>query len=339
MTPNRSTRRNRTGMLVMLAALGLALVPAIARAHPPNAPGTVETLVSFDASQLETPESLVFDRSGNVYISLALTGEIRRIAANGAQSTFAVIPIGAPLTPCGGFIAILGGLTLDNHGNLYAAAAACDLANRGIWRISPNGQKRIISRLPLEALPNGITLHHDRLYVADSALGRIWSVPVEGGTAKVWLQDPLLSAPPGSPFPGANGIKVFRDEVYVSNSGGGTIVAIPFLRRDDPGAPRIHATLPAPQGCDDFAFDVHGNLYCGSDPFRTLIRVAPDGTSEILLTVADGLDGPTAAAFGVRGNDRFNLYITNAAFPFFSDTHQPSLMRLHLDAPGAPLGH
>jgi hypothetical protein len=28
-----------------------------------------------------------------------------------------------------------------------------------------------------------------------------------------------------------------------------------------------------------------------------------------------------------------------AAFPFFSDTHQPSLMRLHLDVLGAPFSH
>jgi sugar lactone lactonase YvrE len=323
---------------VALALLALA-APAVLLAHPPDAPGPVETLVSFDASQLETPESLVFDRDGNVYISLALTGEIRKITPDGTQSTFALIPIGAPLTPCGGFFAILGALTVDNHGNLYAAAAACDPANRGIWRISPDGQAELIANLPLEALPNGITLYHGRLYVADSSLSRVWVVPVEGGEATVWLQDPLLGAPSGSPFPGANGIKVFRHELYVSNSGGGTIVAIPFLHGDAPGAPRIHAVLPAPQGCDDFAFDVHGNLYCGTDPFRTLIRVAPDGSSEILLTAADGLDGPTAAAFGVRGNDRFNLYITNAAFPFFSETHQPSLMRIHLDAPGAPLGH
>jgi hypothetical protein len=47
---------------------------------------------------------------------------------------------------------------------------------------------------------------------------------------------------------------------------------------------------------------------------------------------------PTATAFGIH-DEQFDLYITNAAFPFFSDTHQPSLIRLHLDVPGAPLNH
>ena len=194
-----------------------------------------------------------------------------------------------------------------------------------------------MARLPFEALPNGIALHHDRLYVADSALGRVWTVPVDGGTPTAWIDDPRLLPAPGSPFPGANGLKVFRGEVFVSNSSTGQILAIPFLHHDAAGAPRLHAQMPDGTGCDDFAFDVHGSLYCTTDPFRTLVRVDFDGSTEVLLTAADGLDGPTSAAFGVRGQDRFNLYINNAAFPFFSTTHQPSLMRLRLDAPGAPL--
>jgi len=327
-------QRSTKGQAALLLAFGLLMIlPLSARAQ------SAETLVLFDAAKLETPENLAFDRHGNLYISLALTGEIRKITPEGVQSTFAQLPIGAPLTPCGGFIGLLGGIAIDNRGNLYVSAALCDLGNRGIWKITPDGQAAILAHLPGDALPNGITLHHDRLYVADSALGRVWTVPVDGGTPSVWIQDNLLFTAPGSPFPGANGIKVYHGEVYVAVSGTGTIVAIPFLHNDLPGAPRIHAHLPAPQGCDDFAFDVHGSLYCTTDPFLTVIRVDPDGSSEILLTAADGLDGPTATAFGVHGQDRFNLYITNGAFPFFSVAHRPSLMRLRLDVPGAPLEH
>jgi len=326
-------QRSTKGRAALLLAFGLLMILPLS-AHAQSA----ETLVSFDAAKLETPENLVFDRHGNLYISLALTGEIRKITPAGIQSTFAQLPIGAPLTPCGGFIGLLGGITIDNQGNFYVSAALCDLNNRGIWKITPDGHAAILAHLPADALPNGITLHHDRLYVADSALGRVWVVPVNGGTPSVWIQDNLLFTAPGSPFPGANGIKVYHNEVYVAVSGTGTIVAIPFLHNDLAGAPRIHAHLPTPQGCDDFAFDVHGSLYCTTDPFLTVIRVDPDGSSEILLTAADGLDGPTATAFGVHGQDRFNLYITNGAFPFFSVDHRPSLMRLRLDVPGAPLG-
>jgi sugar lactone lactonase YvrE len=318
---------HRKLILTLLAAL---LLPSLALAQP-------QVLISFDASRLETPESLVFDHHGNLFISLALTGEIRRVAPDGTQSTFATIPIGAPLTPCGALVAIMGGLTIDEHGTLYVTAAACDPANRGIWRVTVDGQARIIAHLPVESLPNGIALYHGRLYVADSALNRVWTVSAAGGTPAAWIEDPLLAQAPGSPFPAGNGLKVFRGEVYVANSSTGQILAIPFLHNDEAGAPRVHAQMPDGTGCDDFAFDVHGSLYCTTDPFRTVVRVDPDGSTEVLLTAADGLDGPTSTAFGVIGEDRFNLYINNAAFPFFSTTHQPSLMRLPLDVPGAPV--
>ena len=57
----------------------------------------------------------------------------------------------------------------------------------------------------------------------------------------------------------------------------------------------------------------------GTGETPSAVRVAPDGTVTTLLTASDGLDGPTATAFGV-GADRENLYITNAAFPFFPGT-------------------
>jgi len=333
------SRQRRSSQIPTAALLIFVLSLAIGAAGAAAQPPALETLASFDAAQLETPESLVFDRHGNLFISLALTGEIRRIAPDGTQSTFAQLPLGPPLTPCGGFVTIMGALAIDQHGTLYVNVASCDPQNRGVWKVTPQGQISLLANLPIEALPNGLALDHDRLYVADSLLGRIWTVPVSGGTAEVWIEDAALLPPPGSPFPGANGLKIFRGEVYVSNSATGQILAIPFLRHREAGAPRVHATMPDGTGCDDFSFDVHGSLYCTTDPFRTVVRVDSDGTTEVLLTAADGLDGPTATAFGVHGNDRSNLYITTAAFPFFSTTHTPSLMRLRLDVQGAPLTH
>ncbi len=304
-------------------------------ANPPDA-GTVETLIHFNPTAFEAPESIVIDSDGNLFISMALTGEIRKITPQGRQSTLARIPIGAPLEPCGSLIAAQGALVLAPDGTIYVNAAACDPVHRGIWRVSPRGDARLLAQLPLEALPNGLTLRRGHLYAADSALGVIWRVPARGGRIEVWADHPLLKATPGSGFPGPNGVQIFNHELYVANSDQGTIIAFPFNSDDSPGEPRVHAALPDNLGCDDFAFDVLGNLYCTTDPFNRLLRIFPDGTFETLLTAADGLDGPTSAAFGRRGHDRFNLYIGNAAFPFFSTTFRPSLMRLHLNVPGAP---
>jgi sugar lactone lactonase YvrE len=294
----------------------------------------VETVALFNPLTPDTPESIVIDHRGNKFISMSLTGEIRKIAADGTQSTHTVLPSGVfsfepPNPPTGAITA----MALDNDGTIYVNVVASDPANRGVWAVAPNGSIRMLAQLPANALPNGIALRHDILYVADSVLGVVWKVPAEGGAATIWVDDPLLKpAFPGAA--GANGLQIFHNEVFIANSTQALIVAIRINRNSAAGAIRIHATgVP----CDDFAFDAHGDLYATTNPFNTVLRVAPDGAVTTLLTAADGLDGPTSVAFGRARGNRLNLYICNAAFPFLSVTHRPSLMKLRLDVPGAPL--
>lgn len=327
----RATLPSVSALIAGLLFAGTAL------AHPPDA-GTVETLVLFDFLALETPEGIAIDRDGTIYLSLALTGEVRKISPDGSQTSLAFLPIGPPLTPCFGFIGVQGALALGRDGELYVSVASCNAADRGIWRVNPDGSTELVANLPPTALPNGIAVRRGWVYVADS-IGLIWRAPAAGGTAEIWSDDPQLAPAPAAPFPGANGLQIFRGELYVANSDQGTILAFPFEQDDAAGAPRLHAALPDDLGCDDFDFDVLGNLYCTTDPFNRLLRIFPDGGFETLLTAADLLDGPTSTAFGRIGRDRFNLYIGNAAFPFFTTTFRPSLMRLHLEVPGAPRPH
>lgn len=313
---------------ILVCAVALLLAAA------PHAAAQIQTVALFDASALETPESIAIDHDNNKYISLALTGEIRKIASDGSSSTYALLPLGAPpLTFCGPFFGGLTGITFDEHDNLYANLASCDPDSRGVWKIPRDGQPQRIAALSMESLPNGIVHHRDQVFSADSVLGVIWRVSDQGGTAEVWATAPEL-AQVSNGLPGPNGLKLFEGELYVSNPSQGTIVAIRVTPGGSADGSRIHATGVF---CDDFAFDVHGNLYCGTDPFHTVVRIAPDGPVETVLTAADGLDGPTAIAFGHR-SEGFDLYITNAAFPFFPvpPPRRPSLMRVVLDVHGLP---
>jgi sugar lactone lactonase YvrE len=322
----------RTGSTGLLLIALLALLPAVAGAHPPDA-GTLETVVSFDPSLLELPESIDIDRDGNLYVSLSFSGELRKIAPDGTQTTLAVFSIGPPLSFCGAFFNAVGPVTLGPDGNLYVSVLACDPTLRGVWRVTPEGETELLATTPLEGLPNGIAYHRGFLYVADTLLGLIWRVPAEGGVAEVWLEHPLV-ATAGPGLPGPNGVQIFRNELLVANTGQGTIVAIPLRPDGSAGEPRVYASGYA---CDDFAVDVRGSIYCTTAPGNTLVRLDPDGTSEVLLTAADGLDIPTAAVFGKKGQDRFNLYITNGAYFFLGPSNlSPSVMRLHLAVPGAP---
>jgi len=323
------------GRFILALTVALLAGSAISlRTDPPDA-GTVETVALFNAAAFETPKSLVILPDGTKYISLARTGEIRKIALDGTQSTHAMLPIDKLHSPCFGFIAITGGIEQDHEGNLYASVASCTLADRGVWKVALDGTMTLLANLPGSVLPNGIALHRKQLYVAD-AFGLIWRLPAVGGIAEVWAEDPRLKPAPHAPFPGPHGLQVFRGDVYVSNADQGLILAMPIQPDGTPGRGRVHAALPDNLGCDDFAFDVLGNLYCTTNPFDKVLRIFPDGSFETLLNAAHGLDYPTAAAFGRGGQDRFNLYITNAAFPFFSTTHRPSLMRLRLEVSGWP---
>lgn len=317
-------------IVAALAALATVLVSTPAAAVIPAA----QTLILFDFAAGETPESIVFDRRGNAYITLANLGEIRKVAPDFSQTLLATLPTGAP---CGPIPAVALGLAMDRQDRLYVAVAACDPANQGIWKVdTDSGAIELLGNVPSDVVPNGIDIHQRMIYIADTFGGKVWRLPVSGGVAEIWSDDPLLARPPGAFFPGPNGVRYFRGELWVANSSTGNMVAIPFAPGGTAGPARIGATLPAPQGCDEFVFDVHGSIYCTTDPFNTIVRLDPDGTSEILLTAADLLDGPTSVAFGRRGQDRKNLYITNAAFPIFTTTFRPSLMRLRLEVPGAP---
>ena len=299
--------------------------------------GVLETVTQFDPSQLETPESLDFDRSGNIYVSLALTGEIRKIEPDGTESTLVYIPIGTPLEQCHNYLAIMGALVV-HHDELFVTANACDLDSRGVWRVElDSGDASLVASAPATALLNGITVRFNRLYMADSGAGRIWTAPTdgEGAPMTVWATTPLLDPVP-NPFgaPGANGIQQHLNEFLIANSSAQTIVAIP-THGGHAGTPYVK--YQSPPGCDDFAVDVLGRIYCTTDPFQTVMRINTDGSIQTLFGAADGLDGPTSARFG-KFDDVRTVYVTNAAFPFFPSTgNGPSVQKFEVDLPGYPL--
>src|ERR687884_303240 len=104
--------------------LSLALIVCAAALCAARASAaTLDTVALFNPAAFETPESIQFDRHGNAYISLALTGEVRKIAPDGTQTTLAFLPIRPDVQPCGnGFgLPIMGGLALDHQGNIYVS--------------------------------------------------------------------------------------------------------------------------------------------------------------------------------------------------------------------------
>lgn len=126
--------------------------------------------------------------------------------------------------------------------------------------------------------------------------------------------------------------KFFKDELYLTVSEKLTIYRIPVLADGGAGPATVYAEGI---GGDNIAFDQKGNLYVTTDPFNTVVVVRPDGTQRTIASAEDGLDGPSAVAFGTRSGEEDVLYITNLAI--FSAVKRPSLMRMHIGIPGKPL--
>jgi hypothetical protein len=79
----------------------------------------LSTVALFNPNAFEAPESVQFDRHGNAYVSLALTGEVRKIAPDGTQTTLAFLPLRPDVQPCGNAfgLPIMGSIALDHQGN------------------------------------------------------------------------------------------------------------------------------------------------------------------------------------------------------------------------------
>lgn len=97
----------------------------------------------------------------------------------------------------------------------------------------------------------------------------------------------------------ACGFRVHADNVYVSNTGAGTITKI-----NSSGSTSIFASgLGSPEG---LAFDSAGNLYVADSAAGTILEINPAGDAS---TFVSGLDNPTALAFDPSGN----LYVATPA--------------------------
>lgn len=313
-----------------LAVASLALTLTAAPSAVADAVGEIDLVLDLDPTVGENPEGVAVDKQGNIYVSIAPTGEVKKIDKHGDVSTHAAF------NPGFGFVL---GLTTDKHNNLYVALASFDPATEGVHRVTPQGA---VSRVAhIAGFPNDLVFDAGgkHLYVTESIGGAVHRIELASGAVAQWYADPLLAGDidvSPVPFPiGANGIAFDRDSLIVANSQQPRLVRIPIEKNGSAGAAEIILEDPILAGADGIALDVKRDIYVGVNQQNLLVKVSPDGSDiDILADASDGLDFPSTVAFGRGPAGKKDLYIVNFAL-FSGPAGSPGLLRLDVGVPGS----
>ena len=332
----------------------MALAPAIADAEKEEG-GEVEgegegeekqrivVVAEFNAALDHWPEGLAIDKSGNIYVTqgtafftgIISDGWIKKISSKGPE-----------VTELAHFKDELGaaGIVVSANGDIfYAKPNLADNNLNGVYRLNDDGSTERLPGTENTILANGLALDkHGGLFIGDSLRGAVWQVPTDGeGTAQIWSDDALLGA---CDF-GANGVAIWKDNLYVANTSAGLLARIP-IRDDGSAGPAV--LVAGDTGCDEsdelfgmdgIALDVDGNVYALLVLQDKIVRINPDdGSVEVLLTAADGLNNPSSIAFGTGKGDRQSIFFVNyALFPDGPDSLGTAVLKWDVDVAGLPL--
>ncbi len=290
---------------------------------------SVDEVISFDPNLGENPEGVATDVYGNVFVTLAPTGEMLKVDSEGEVSTHATFDPGA------GFLL---GMTTDWPGNVYVALASFTPETCGVWKVDPEGNSERIAAFGADTFPNDLVFGtHGKLYITESIGGSVYRYDTQTDELEEWLTDPLLAGDievSPVPFPiGANGIAYRNGRVIVANSQRSRLVGIDVQHNGEPGDIDVIAEDELLFGADGIALDVAGRIYVAVNEQNTLLRVKKNGNIQVLRDAADGLDFPATIAFGKTPGHFNDLYITNFAL-FSGFEGYPALLVTKVGAVG-----
>lgn len=296
-----------------LMALPRDLVPAETLATAP--PGTFL-------------ENLVFTREGSLWITSYFARELLRFDPEQGVRL---------LTRLDGYPVALeadadGAWFMTVHGKTFRDGRDQLVASQQIWKLDAQGRAAPYVAVPQAQFLNGMArLAPGVFLITDSLAGAIWKFDVASRQVTPWLQHAALeSVAPQQMRPGANGIRVVKGEVLVSNSTQRTLLAIPVGADGRPGEPRVRVSdVPI----DDFAVAEDGTIFATTHRDQ-VVRIRPDGTKHVIAEHPE-VKGNTSAVFGFRPDDRDSLYVIGDGGMFFGGKFPAGLVRLKVGVRGA----
>jgi putative intracellular protease/amidase/sugar lactone lactonase YvrE len=331
--PNKADHIERDGQLItgqnpnssasiaktMIAALNNDLPPIFTQT--PEAIAPAKTIANFPLNTFL--ENIAVDTAGNLFITSYEDGKVYRVTTAGEITEIADVNGNA------------AGIVVDPQGNLLVAGATQEKIAT-VFRIDRNGNVEAIITIPEAIFLNGMTpLTGDRYLIADSYKGAIWEIDAREKTTQIWLQhERLARSNPHHPFPAVNGLKIYNNTLYASNTQRQHLIRIPLHSDYSPGSPELFLTNV---NLDDFAFDEQGNLYGTTHVYNSVVRISPDDQVTAIATAEQGVTGSTALAFGRRVGDRTGIYVTTnggMSLPLPTGLEAAKVVRLEVGVEG-----
>lgn len=175
------------------------------------------------------------------------------------------------------------------------------------------------------------------ILAADSLLGAVFCIDVKAVSQRMWLQEKALEKVEEGPTPGVNGIKVYGNYLYLSNTDTKMFWRVGISESNE--ATEGLEIVAEKCNIDDFAFDNEGSAYLTSHVFQSVFKLKQDGTRS---RIAGGPDdtvvaGTTAAAFGRTAGDVHVLYVTTnggMSFPVNGNVGPGRLLRMKVGSVG-----
>jgi sugar lactone lactonase YvrE len=272
-------------------------------------------------------ENVAVADDGTVFVSLHSHNRIDRYRPDtGELDVFCQLP--APPT----------GLAFDAAGGLWVTGGEVGRPPGYVWRVSQEGEAQAWLEIADALFLNGCALLSPQrtLLVAESFTGRLLAVALQAPAWSSWVEDGSLR-PGHEQMPGANGLKIHGDWIWVSVTDHDTILRVPVGADGTAGQLELVAEhLRA----DDFAFAESGALYIATHVAQTVVRLASDGTRTTIAGPAEGAVGSTACAFGRAAQDRQALYVTTnggLTIPYEGKLQEAKLLRLEVGEAGLSL--
>jgi sugar lactone lactonase YvrE len=208
-----------------------------------------------------------------------------------------------------------------NHPDMFyvSTGEANKQGSWSIWKLSYSPEPLVehFVDVPEALWLNGSTFvaGSSTLLLADSLQGRIYGVHVPTKRVEIWLEHTLLTKmTTRPPWPGVNGLDIFKGRLYATNSDRGLLLKAGINSSSGEYVEKSLVVLQEDVCGDDFAFDAEGNLYMTTNPNQTVLKFPDAGRGERVRVGGavddEELTGATALAFGRLDEDRESVYVT-----------------------------